>query len=90
MAQLTSGFTVLADWREMGSLLLSDVIEECQKRSVSAGMSKVARVYSNPTFKEVQADSMSQRTGIVFKVFYNINEAEVWLDEIGSDRPFKG
>lgn len=81
MSQLTRGFTVLADWREMESVFITDIIEECQKRSVAAGISKVARVYSKPTFKEIQADSMSQRTGIKSKVFYDIAEAEAWLDE---------
>lgn len=81
MSKLTRGFTVLADWREMESVFITDVIEQCQKQSVAAGISKVARVYSKPTFKEIQADSMSQRTGIKSKVFYDITEAEAWLDE---------
>ena len=37
--------------------------------------------YSKPTFKEIQAESMSQRTGIKSKAFYDIAEAEAWLDE---------
>jgi hypothetical protein len=81
MSQLSRGFTVLADWREMESILITDIIEQCQKQSVAAGISKVARVYSKPTFKEIQAESMSQRTGINAKVFYDIAEAEAWLDE---------
>ena len=81
MSQLARGFTVLADWREMESILITDIIEQCQKQSVAAGISKVARVYAKPTFKEIQAESMSQRTGIKSKVFYDIAEAEAWLDE---------
>ncbi len=81
MKQLRKGFTVLADWREMESIFITDVIEQCQKQSVAAGISKVARVYAAPTFKEIQADSMSQRTGIKSKVFYDIAAAEAWLDE---------
>ena len=79
--QLRVGFTVLADWREMESVFITDVIEECQKQAVAAGVSKVARVNAKPTFKEIQAESMSQRTGIKSKAFYDIAEAEAWLDE---------
>jgi hypothetical protein len=82
MKQLRAGFTVLADWREMESVILTDLIEECQKQSIAAGVSKVARVYNEPTFKEVQAGSISKRTGITARRFYDIAEAESWLDEI--------
>jgi len=81
VSQLTSGFTVLSDWREMESVFVTDVLEEGQKQAIAAGISKVARVYSKPTFKEIQAESISQRTGINSKVFYDIAEAEAWLDE---------
>jgi hypothetical protein len=81
IGQLRPGFTILADWREMESVFITDVIEECQKQAVAAGVSKVARVNAKPTFKEIQAESMSQRTGIKSKAFYDIAEAEAWLDE---------
>jgi hypothetical protein len=81
LTQLRPGFTILADWREMESVILTDLIEECQKQAIAAGVSKVARVYDQPTFKEVQADSVSKRTGIIARRFYDIAEAELWLDE---------
>ncbi len=81
LSQLRPGFTILADWREMESVILTDLIEECQKQAIAAGVSKVARVYNQPTFKEVQADSVSKRTGISARRFYDIAEAELWLDE---------
>ena len=81
IGRLTPGFKVLADWREMESVFITDVIEECQNQAIAAGISKAARVYAKPTFKDMQADSMSRRTGIKSKVFYDIAEAEAWLDE---------
>jgi hypothetical protein len=80
LSQLHSGFTVLADWREMESVILTDLIEECQKQAIAAGVRKVARVYNQPTFKEVQAESVSKRTGIAARRFHDLAEAESWLD----------
>jgi hypothetical protein len=31
---------------------ITDIIEECQKQAIAAGISKVARVNANSTFKE--------------------------------------
>ncbi|MGO9116959.1 MAG: hypothetical protein ACLQPD_05040 [Desulfomonilaceae bacterium] len=60
---------------------ITDIIEECQKQAIAAGISKVARVNANSTFKEIHADSMSQRTGIKSKVLYDTAQPEAWLDE---------
>ncbi len=81
IGQLTSGFTVLADVREMESVVIMDVIEQCQKQAIEAGIRKAARVYTKPTFMQIQADSMHQRTGMQSKAFYDYAEAEAWLDE---------
>ena len=40
ISQLTRGFTVLADVRQMESVFITDVIEECQKQAIAAGVSK--------------------------------------------------
>lgn len=84
ISQLTPGFTVLADWREMESLFITDIIEECHKQDIAAGIGKLARVYAHPTFKEIQACGVSKRTGITAKPFYDFAEAESWLDGIRS------
>jgi hypothetical protein len=84
ISQLSPGFTILADWREMESLFITDIIEECHKQDISAGIGKLARVYDHPTFKEIQACSVSKRTGITAKSFYDFAAAESWLDGIHS------
>jgi hypothetical protein len=81
ISQLTRGFTVLADVRQMESVVITDIIEECQKQAIAAGISKAARVYSKPTFMQIQADTMSEKTGIQSRGFYDYAEAEAWLDE---------
>ncbi len=80
ISQLAPGFTVLADWRQMECFFITDLIEECHKQDIAAGISKLARVYVRPTFKEIQADHASKRTGITAKPFYDFTEAESWLD----------
>ncbi len=84
ISRLTPGFTILADWREMDSLFLTEIIEECHKQDIAAGIGKLARVYKHPTFKEIQAGSVSKKTGITAKSFYDFAEAESRLDGIQS------
>jgi hypothetical protein len=81
ISQLTRGFTVLADVRQMESVFITDIIEECQKQAIAAGISKAARVYTKPTFMQIQADTMNEKTGMTSKGFYDFAEAEAWLDE---------
>jgi len=79
--QLSPGFTVLADVRQMEGVVISDIIEECQRYAIKAGIRKAARVYAKPTFMEVQAERMHERSGMLSRSFYSVEEAEAWLDE---------
>ncbi len=81
VGQLSRGFTVLADVRQMEAVIIMDVIEECQRYAINAGIKKAARVYDQPTFKELQADDMHKKTGMKSKSFYDAEEAEAWLDD---------
>jgi hypothetical protein len=82
ISRLTRGFTILADWRDMECLFITDILEECHRQDLAAGISKLARVYSHPTFREIQAGNASRRTGLTARTFYDFAEAESWLDGI--------
>jgi hypothetical protein len=81
ISHLRPGFTALVDVRQMEGLIITDVIEEVQRHAVKAGIRKAARVYDKPTFKQVQADSMHEKSGMKGKGFFSVEEAEAWLDD---------
>ena len=81
IGRLSPGFTVLVDVRQMEGVILTDLIEECQRQSIKAGVAKLARVYEKPTFMQVQAEVVRERTGVKSKEFYSVEEADAWLDE---------
>ena len=81
VSKLSPGFTVLADVRQMEGVVITDIIEECQRYAIKAGIRKAARVYAKPTFMQAQADQMHKKTGMKSRGFYSVEEAEAWLDE---------
>jgi len=65
----------------MDAMLLSDFIREAQSDAVKAGIRKAARIYDKPTFIRIQADQIHKKNGLNSKAFYNVTNAEAWLDE---------
>jgi hypothetical protein len=74
------GFTELIDWRELSGILLTDYIGKAQKMAIDAGLLKAARVYDRETFLKLQMDTLTERTGFPVKSFFNMKDAEAWLD----------
>jgi hypothetical protein len=79
--QLSPGFTALVDVRPMEAMFLTDLIEEVQKEGMRAGIRKAARVYDRPTFIQIQAEWIHNRTGMNSREFDNMTDAESWLNE---------
>jgi hypothetical protein len=75
------GFTELIDWRQSSAILLTDHIAEAQKMAMAAGLHKAARVYDRETFLKYQMDTLSHQTGFPVKSFFDLKEAEAWLDK---------
>jgi len=75
------GFTELIDWRQSTAILLTDKIAEAQKMAMQAGLRKAARVYDRDTFLKDQMDWLTQKTGFPVQSFFDLKEAEAWLDE---------
>ncbi|MCA1961132.1 MAG: hypothetical protein LDL33_10060 [Desulfomonile sp.] len=75
------GFTELIDWRQSTAILLTDKIAEAQKMAMQAGLRKAARVYAKDTFLKDQMDWLTQKTGFPVQSFFDLKEAEAWLDE---------
>jgi hypothetical protein len=75
------GFTELIDWRETTGILLTDQIAEAQKMAMKAGLRKAARLYERETFLKFQMDQLTEETGFPVKSFFELSEAEAWLDE---------
>ena len=81
ISQLTPASQFSRIGEKWNRCLLPMLLRNVRSRPLRRDVSKVARVNAKPTFKEIQAESMSQRTGIKSKAFYDIAEAEAWLDE---------
>lgn len=75
------GFTELIDWRQSSAILLTDKIAEAQRMAMKAGLRRAARVYDRDTFLKIQMDRLTQETGFPVKSFFDLKEAEAWLDE---------
>jgi hypothetical protein len=75
------GFTELIDWRQSSAILLTDKIGEAQKMAMKAGLRRAARVYERDTFLKLQMDRLTEETGFPVKSFFDLKEAEAWLDE---------
>lgn len=75
------GFTELIDWRQSTAILLTDKIAEAQKMAMQAGLRRAARVYDRDTFLKLQMDSLTEKTGFPVKSFFDLKEAEAWLEE---------
>jgi hypothetical protein len=74
------GFTELIDWREVTGILLTDYISKAQKMALDAGLHKAARVYDRETFLKLQMDTLTEQTGFPVKSFFDMKDAEAWLD----------
>jgi hypothetical protein len=75
------GFTVLIDWTQSSAILLMDRIGEAQKLLMQGGMRRAARLYERETFLKLQMDRVSEKTGFPVRTFYNLKDAETWLEE---------
>jgi hypothetical protein len=75
------GFTELIDWRQSTAILLTDKIAEAQQMAMRAGLRRAARVYDRDTFLKHQMDRLTEKTGFPVKSFFDVEEAERWLDE---------
>lgn len=75
------GFTELIDWRQSTAILLTDKIAEAQKMAMKAGLRRAARLYERDTFLKLQMDRLTEETGFPVKSFFDLKEAEAWLDE---------
>ena len=75
------GFTELIDWRQSTAILLTDYIGKAQKMAMDAGLHKAARVYDRETFLKRQMDTLTEQTSFPVKSFFDLEEAEAWLDE---------
>lgn len=75
------GFTALIDWTQSTGILLTDLVEEAQKLLMQGGMRRAARVHERETFLKHQMDRTSEKTGFPVKSFFDMKEAEAWLDE---------
>jgi hypothetical protein len=75
------GFTELIDWRQTTGILLTDQIADAQKLAMKAGLRKAARLYERETFLKFQMDQLTEETGFPVKSFFDLPEAEAWLDK---------
>ncbi len=75
------GFTELIDWRQSTAILLTDKIAEAQQMAMRAGLRRAARVYDRDTFLKHQMDRLTEKTGFPVRSFFDLKEAERWLDE---------
>jgi len=84
--RLKSGFTCLADFTEMKLLGLPDLVTNVQATIMTAGVRKVASVWSDEGFAKFLIDSSAHKVSSGAyeekrKVFKNAAEAEAWLSE---------
>ena len=85
-AALKPGFTCLADFTDMKLLGLPDLVTTVQGTIMSAGVRKVASVWSDEGFAKFLVDSSAHKLASgeyegKRKVFKSVAEAEDWLDE---------
>ncbi len=80
LSHLSPGFTELIDWTDVGAITLTDYIARAQDLAMKAGVRKAARVYREKHFLKAQMDTLSQKTRFPVETFFDMAEAEKWLD----------
>lgn len=82
--QMQVNFTILSDIRNMPiqSPKLDKSHEEIQKYVTENGLLRVARVLPNDDIVNLQFGRIAERSSIPNNIFYNVEEAEKYLDQI--------
>lgn len=84
IAHMQVNFTILSDIRnlQIQSPKLDKLHEEIQKYVANNGLLKVARVISNDDIVNLQFGRIVERSSMPSNVFYTLEGAEKYLDEI--------